>query len=273
MAAIPVGNIPSTIASYDTNEASASHVASEHLSGSVTGRAITRQVLPPLAIRGRPVSSSSTPNPGILLLVDSNGVGPNDSTTGTGYTGMIQRGIGTQRPWTNAGQAGYAMYAAVDNAGVTADLLRKLSVLGRGGIKYVFVMLSGNDVKDGSTATEIYAKYLTLRDYLAPMGVRMVVTTGQPRTNSSNTGPNESDAPGAMDQVLALNDLIRASNGVGYGYFDRHAALADPANPRLYRTDKGGTLHDPDGIHCITLGHTVGAAALSPDVPRLFPAF
>ncbi len=261
--------IPSSRPTVDVNEGGIG-LSNKAGGGVIAGRYKNRHINAPIAVFATPVG---TPNgKSIAVFGDSIAAGANDGTTGTGMTGFIQRALTALVPFTTAAQPGFSWNAAGFAPGPSDDFLRKAQILKNDAFSHALICLGGNDVKDGVTAASIQTRMLNAKAWFLARGIKMIPMTGLPRTNSTNTAANTTDNAGAMEQYLLMNDNIR--NNVGgvseFGYFDRHAALADPGNASRWRTDLGGNVYDTDGIHLTTLGHTTLTTALTEAVPTLF---
>lgn len=262
---------PGSRSTVDVNEGGIG-IASKASGGSITGRYLNRHINGPIAVFATPVGTPTLKS--VAVFGDSIAAGANDSTTGGGLTGFIQRSLATTAvgvAYSTTAQSGYSWNAAFSGS-PSDDFIRKAQIIKDGAYTHALMCLGGNDVKDGVTAASIQTRMLAAKAWFLARGIKMIPMTGLPRTNSTNTGANSSDAAGAMTEYLQMNDNIR--NNVGgvseFGYFDRHVALADPGDPTRWRTDLGGNVYDADGIHLTTLGHTTLTNALSAAAPTLF---
>lgn len=263
---------PSSRSTIDVNEASVTSITNKAVSGLMSGRAENRHINGPVAMIGVPtLGLSAATQPRILAVGDSIPAGANDTTTGLGLTGFVQRGLATT-PFVTTAMSGYSIAAAFSNSpDPSPDFLRKTMMIGAG-VKFThaFVCLGGNDVRSGSDAATMLSSLNYMRLWFAARGIKMIPCTGLPRTNEANNAVNDVDAPGAMAQYMIFTEAIRENNGFGNGYFDRHALLGDPADPTKWRTDLGGPVQDNDGIHLRALGHTILANALTAAIPTTF---
>lgn len=247
----------------DLSEAATTVVASKAITGQIIGRAASLQIMPPIAIYGRPVGSPTKAR--VLVVTDSIGGPGANGTASSGYAGWIQRGLGALLPWTNTGQAGFSLTAARTN---TADWARKMSVLRAGAFTHVLVALSTNDFASGRTGAQAYADLVWLKSYFDARGIKLIATTGYPRTNAANDGPNSVGGAAATTAALAFRDLVVEGNGGGHGHFDSYGLVCDPANPQFWLSTGGNP--STDGIHPAEWLHTLLFAPLRDGIPALF---
>jgi hypothetical protein len=113
--------------------------------------------------------------------------------------------------------------------GATAKLAKQIQA---SGVTHVLCTLWVNDLLSGATAAQMYANLVALKAILDPIGVKLITCRPQPKTNASNNGENSA---GQFATRRALDALVVANNGVGYGYVD-FTVMADPSGD-LWRSD------------------------------------
>lgn len=261
-ATIPGSGISSDIPTGDVNEEGATGLGSKVMSF-ISGRARNRHIGQAIAIYGRPTAPVTKTR--WLVIGDSIGAGQNDTPTNNGLFGFVQLAI---HPWafTTTASSGYTVQQFISNAD---DRRRRLLPVRPGAFTHCLMILGGNDVKSGRTGLQIYNNMLEAKAIFDALGIKLIVMTGLPRTNGSNTAANPDDAPGAMAEYIDMSARVRAGNGVGYGYFDRMAVLAAPGD----ETRWGGLYYDTDGIHPLPLGHSTLFPALRTKVQEIEAAY
>ena len=187
-------------------------------------------IMPPLAVLGTGAKRICD-----AVLGDSIGSeGVSDITTGRGEYGYMQRGLAAAGiPSITLGQANLRASDVVANNRVLGQYLASCL---RIGISHIAIALATNDFTIGRTATQIYTDYLRIRDFAAPLGIKVVIVTAPPKTNAANNAQNGSETT-TWAQRRTLNDTIRDNKGLGDGFLDLAAVWQDPANIDLWRTD------------------------------------
>lgn len=198
-------------------------------------------IFPPWAVIG----ATATPGPAVLAIGDSN-----RSWSTSGLAGATVRFI-------NLGADGYTL------DGFMAPYPRLLGIE-EAGISHALVTIAGGDVTAGAGAQTLIGRAVAARTILERYGIKAVMATTPPKTNAANTQVN---SVSIWNAVRDYNEYLRASNGVGYGFFD----LFDQWGIRetgLWRSDLGTPTDD--GTHANAVMHTAAAAALSLVAPGLF---
>lgn len=198
-------------------------------------------ICPPIEVRGRVLTNT---NKRLALFGDSIATsGANDSGSG-GYIGFFQRAVAANYGFVNLGASGYGVTAFMTSS--RAARMRKYRALAESGITHAFTNWVTNDLSGAASAavvTTILTNLNALRDELLAFGIKLIVMTCCPRTNTNNDGVNAADNAGAWGYRRTFNDAIRASNGVGFGYFDLALYTQDPVNLSLQIRDRHASPH------------------------------
>lgn len=185
----------------------------------ITGQIANYMIATHLAVSGTiPAGSKS-----VAILGDSIGTGD-----GIISNACLQAGI----PYVDLGISGLSYVTLFSNSSGWASLL---GVIQASGVTHLISTLWVNDlVNQGQTAAQIYANMQLLASDLATIGVKLIVVSPQPLTNSANTGEQTA---GQWAVRTALYNLVVAGNGVGNGYIDFYTGMSDAATHNLWRTD------------------------------------
>jgi len=197
-------------------------------------------IMPPVGIRGRVQSSSSTRR--IALVGDSIGSGGAGDLTGevingVRYKGYMHRALADKYPWIdlgNTGLSGTIMSSLNPRAQVSRDQL-----LGQGITDLIFA-LGTNDVFTPSVIAAIEPWLLRV----AARGIRIIFCTIPPRTLANNV---TEAAAGSAALRIAANDYFSAR----YPTLDYRPIMQDAANPVAWNKVIGGPTptDGSDGIH------------------------
>lgn len=225
---------------YDTN-ARGVDLADGTLGTMPTSISTYGVIFPPWAVIG----ATATAGPAVLAIGDSN------------------------RSWSTSGLAGASIrYINLGADGYTLDGFMspypRLIGVEEAGITHALVTIGGGDVTAGAGSQTLIGRAVAARTILERYGVKAVMATTPPKTNAANTQVNSASI---WTAIQGYNDYLRASNGVGYGYFD----LFDQWGNRetgLWRSDLGTPTDD--GTHANAVMHSAAAAALTIVAPGLF---
>lgn len=237
----PIANGAMAEAGYDSNTRGVDLADETLTSGMPTLISTFSVICPPWAVIGL-----APPRAAVLAIGDSN---RSWSTSGLSSATI---------PFINLGADGYTL-----NAFMGTDFPR-LVVAQDAGITHALVTVAGGDVTGGAGSATLIARANSVATILERFGIKAVFATTPPKTNAANTAVNSSSIWAA---VRDYNAYIRASNGVGYGYFDLFDVWGD-RDTGLWRTDLGTPTDD--GTHANAVMHTAAAAALAAVAEALF---
>ena len=206
-------------------------------------------VLPPFQI----VGDSAAGHVAVEIMGDSIGSdGSNDAFLfNTGYS---QRTLDAANiPFTNNGASGNSMIYQMESwASPAAVMARRRNAHAFGAITHVFCALSTNDWASGATTLQLLTYYTNLKAELNALGIKLIVTTGYPRTNAGNNGKVGAD-PADIYTHMGNFRAALLSNPLAYAdhVFDTYSVLRDPANIDFWNAAYIG-----DGVHPNAAGHT-----------------
>lgn len=211
------------------------------------------------------LAQRAVPTPNILFIGDSITVGRSESSDQTypdrsrGWVGRIASGnfphyrmaVGGDRAWY-----------------IPTDWALRQSLPDTGGFSHAVIAMGVNDLQDVPFQTDIQllTSLEVLLQWLTDAGIpRIYATTITP---FSVTGPYTSAGTQSYNATFearrqAVNAQIRNLwNGNLHGYIDTAAAVEDPGNPAVWRSD-GGVAYTNDGTHPNSVGHNAIANAIN----------
>lgn len=259
------------ITSVVTNGFASSYEAGTSLSdrtidGTWTGGITTNYaVLPPVAILGRPAKFGGSQRIAILAdSIGSNGVGSSTQYVTTNsvqsaYLGFIQRALQANYAWTNLGHAGLNLSTITGAAPAVAA--RYFAPIQDAGITHVILELGTNDLAAPRTDTQFLADVASFVSMMAKRNIKVIICTLPPRTDSGNTTPTSATST----YLAAVNSALKST--YGGRVFDFNAAVSQPGNALLWRTDLGTPT--TDGVHPSEALTAAARDALTAALPSL----
>lgn len=211
------------------------------------------------------LAQRAVPTPNVLFIGDSVTVGRSEGSDQTypdrsrGWVGRIASGVLPH----------YRMAVGGDRANfIPTDWALRQAIPDAGGFSHAVVAMGVNDLQDVpfQTDVQLLASIEVLLQWLADAGIpRIYATTVTP---FSVTGPYTSAGAQSYNATFetrrqAVNTAIRSLwDSNLHGCIDTAAALEDPNNPAVWRSD-GGVAYTNDGTHPNSLGHDAIAASLN----------
>lgn len=221
--------------------------------------------LPPVMIRGRPLSGSTKKR--VVINGDSvAAAGGNDSLeliSGMNFTGWAARAMGSTYAFANVGHAGLSLQTlAAESIAVRA---MRLSGIFGSGFTHVIQALGTNDFVSSDTAATSLTNLQNQVDMYAAAGIKSILTTPPPRTNAGNT--TEQAAGIYAKRQAFITGVYALAAARNLQVFDTSGLWSDPSNPMLWRTDLGTPTSD--GVHPNPVLHTLAKTAFLADIGRL----
>lgn len=250
-------------ANGEAMEFAASGLTDKTTSGTITDSgAASGPIFRPTAI------VAMTRQPTFLFTGDSKAWGYGDTPTAGGDAGELERLIGPNYGYINAGSSGDWLDTFRDFGTRRAALQQYVS--------HVVVQAAINSLRSGGagqakTAAAVLAEQQQVLA-LFPTKGRIVTTTAPQAASSNNYADQAGQTVNANSaQIIAFNDAIRAGVANSIGHIDLADAAEPTRNAGKWKTDGTARAFTTDGLHATPLGYSQVNALTLPSLTYVAP--
>lgn len=245
-------------ANGEAMEYAASGVVNKTMGGTIVdNNAAAGPIFRPTAI------VAMTRQPTFLFTGDSKAWGFGDTPTAGGDAGELERLIGPNYGYINAGSSGDWLNVFRDHGTRRAALQQYVS--------HVVVQAAINSLRSGGSGqNKTAAAVLAEQQQVLAMfpNKSRIVTTTAPQSASSNSWADQAGQTVNANsaQIIAFNDAVRAGVANSIGHIDLADAAEPTRNAGKWRTNGTARAFTTDGLHATPLGYEQVNALTIPDL-------